>query len=227
MPAGAEVPGVRVVHVEDVAHDVETGRALRDDEERRRLVGRVSGFVTTIIRMKSAFDAFDANHLWPLITYSSPSRTARVRIIVGSLPENCGSVSEKLEVISPRSSGSSHCFFCSRRAADGDELAVARVGRLVAEDVGRGRAAPEDLVHQRELHLAVALAAELGVEVARPQAAVPHLLLERFGGLPRVVGHVVVEEGERFDLLVDELAHPVELLLELGLGREVPGHVAE
>ena len=51
------------------------------------LCAALSGLVTTITRMKSAFDALDANHLWPLITYSSPSRTACVLIIVGSLPE--------------------------------------------------------------------------------------------------------------------------------------------
>ena len=51
------------------------------------LCGGLSGFVTAITRMKSAFDALDANHLWPLITYSSPSRSAWVLIMVGSLPE--------------------------------------------------------------------------------------------------------------------------------------------
>ena len=36
------------------------------------------------------------NHLWPLITHSSPSCTARVRRPVGSAPETSGSVIEKL-----------------------------------------------------------------------------------------------------------------------------------
>ena len=77
------------------------------------LCGGLSGLVTAIMRMKSAFDALDANHLCPLITYSSPSRSARVAIMVGSLPEKCGSVNEKDDVISPRKSGPSHCSFCS------------------------------------------------------------------------------------------------------------------
>ena len=42
-------------------------------------------------------------------------------------------------------------------AVVGDDLGVAGVGRLAAED-DRGPADPaQDLVHQRELHLAVAL----------------------------------------------------------------------
>ena len=45
------------------------------------------------------------NHLWPLITHSSPSRTARVRRPVGSAPDTSGSVIEKHERISPATSG--------------------------------------------------------------------------------------------------------------------------
>ena len=190
------------------------------------LCGGLSGLVTAIIRMKSALDAFEANHLCPLITYSSPSRSARVVIIVGSLPEKCGSVSEKHDVMSPRRSGSSHCFFCSGVAPIAMQLAVAGVGRLVAEDLGAWRATPEDLVHQRQLHLAVALAPELGVEVARPQPAIlaPAASAAPSPASTRSSRHVVVEERERLDLLVDEAAHPVQLRLELGVGREVPCH---
>ena len=52
--------------------------------------------------------------------------------------------------------------------ADGQQFAVAGVGRLIAEDV-RGRRCPaEDLVHQGELDLAESLSAELRIEVGGP-----------------------------------------------------------
>ena len=62
----------------------------------------------------------------------------------------------------------------------------------------------------------------------RPEALVLDLVLQaldqrldlRVLGADRVGEHVV----ERFHLLAAELLHPVELLLELGIGREVPGH---
>ena len=47
------------------------------------------------------------------MTYSSPSRSARVFSPVGSAPETSGSVIEKHERISPASIGSSQRFFCS------------------------------------------------------------------------------------------------------------------
>jgi hypothetical protein len=62
---------------------------------------------------KSARLAFDVNHLWPLITHSSPSRTARVRSERGSEPGASGSVMAKQLCIVPATSGSSHFFFCS------------------------------------------------------------------------------------------------------------------
>src|SRR5229473_2800312 len=62
---------------------------------------------------KSAIDALDENHLWPLITHSSPSRTARVCSSVGSEPAVSGSVIEKADFRSPASSGWSQRSFCS------------------------------------------------------------------------------------------------------------------
>ena len=61
-------------------------------------------------------------------------------------------------------------------------------------------AAAQDLVHQRELHLAVALAAQLGAEVAGPQPPGAHLVLERVddgpqGVVERVEGLVAPEPG--------------------------------
>ena len=55
----------------------------------------------------------DENHLWPSITQSSPSRTARVRRVVGSEPDTLGSVMEKNDLTSPATSGRSQRSFCS------------------------------------------------------------------------------------------------------------------
>jgi hypothetical protein len=61
---------------------------------------------------KSATEALELNHLWPSITYSSPSSTARVVSSVGSAPAP-GSVIEKQLRSSPRSSGCIQRSCCS------------------------------------------------------------------------------------------------------------------
>ena len=106
--------------------------------------------------------------------------------------------------------------------------ALPRVGRLAAEDGGRAAVTAEHLVHQRELDLAEALAAEFGAEVAGPQALVLHLLLQRLdrasGDRVGLVVRVAEHEVERLDLLAHELVDPVELFLELRIGLEIPRH---
>ncbi len=103
------------------------------------------------------------------------------------------------------------------------ELGVARVGRVVAEDHRPQGAAPQDLVEQAEADLAEAHATELGGQVRGPQAFPLHVVLEGADGLEEVV--VVELEGlERQDLLVDEGARPGQLGLVLGFGLEVPRH---
>ena len=47
-------------------------------------------------------------HLRPLMTYSSPSRTIELSMLVASLDATLGSVIAKHERISPASSGLSH-----------------------------------------------------------------------------------------------------------------------
>ena len=69
--------------------------------------------MTTIAIASSAPTAPEVNHLWPSITHSSPSRTARACSRVGSEPETSGSVIEKQERIRPSSSGSSQRSRCS------------------------------------------------------------------------------------------------------------------
>ena len=63
--------------------------------------GWTSGFVTAITSRMSAIEPFDVNHLCPLMTHSSPSRSARVFSSVGSEPAVAGSVMEKALRISP------------------------------------------------------------------------------------------------------------------------------
>src|SRR5260370_22167181 len=62
---------------------------------------------------KAAIMPLDVNHLWPLITHSSPSSTAVVDNIVGSEPAVFGSGMENAERIWPSRSGWSHRFFCA------------------------------------------------------------------------------------------------------------------
>src|ERR1700729_2116999 len=75
--------------------------------------GFTSGLVTAMTMRKSATEPLEVNHLWPLITHSSPSLTADVVKSVGSDPAVLGSVMEKAERKSPLSNGCSHCRLCS------------------------------------------------------------------------------------------------------------------
>ena len=49
-------------------------------------VGLTSGLVTAMTIRNEAKRAFEVNHFYPLITQSSPSRTALVVNILGSAP---------------------------------------------------------------------------------------------------------------------------------------------
>jgi hypothetical protein len=70
-----------------------------------------------------------------------------------------------------------------------------------------------------------ALAAELRREVCGPQAPLLHPLLQRrVDPIELCLVDVVLDHLDRPDLLTDELAHPGEVLLELRLGGELPGH---
>ena len=53
------------------------------------------------------------NHLWPLITHSSPSWYALVWISVGSEPATSGSVIAKHDAVVPSHSGFRYFSFCS------------------------------------------------------------------------------------------------------------------
>src|SRR5258708_37077446 len=55
----------------------------------------------------------DDHHLRPLITYSSPSRSTLVEMLVASDEATSGSVMQKADLISPSSNGISHRSTCS------------------------------------------------------------------------------------------------------------------
>ena len=88
---------------------VSTGTMIIDEPE----YGCTSGLVTAITIRKSATDPLEVNHLCPLITHSSPSRTADVFNSVGSDPAVSGSVMEKAERNAPSSNGCNHRSRCA------------------------------------------------------------------------------------------------------------------
>ena len=71
-----------------------------------------SGSVTAMTMKNAAVLALEEKNFSPVITHSSPSRTARVLNCVGSAPPS-GSVIEKQENTSPSSSGRRYRSFCS------------------------------------------------------------------------------------------------------------------
>ena len=72
-------------------------------------------------------------------------------------------------------------------------------------------------MHQPELDLAVALPAQVRRQVGRPQLLRLDLVLQR-SDRPHETGVVGVEHLQGIDLFAHEVAHPVELAFELGLG---------
>jgi hypothetical protein len=73
--------------------------------------------------------------------------------------------------------------------------------------------------------LAEALAAQVRRQMRRPQPALLHRRAQRVEDpLEVVVADLFGDRLDRVDLRADVLAHPLELLLELGLGREIPAH---
>lgn len=70
---------------------------------------------SVISTLHSERQAPEIHHLWPLMTYSlvALSYSNLVEMFVASEEATPGSVIAYAERISPRSKGSSHCFFCS------------------------------------------------------------------------------------------------------------------
>ena len=222
---GAEVARVRMVHVVNVAGDVQARRPFGNDDHRRRLVGRVvrvghdhhQDEVGDGRVRREPFVPVD--HVLVTVAYGDGLDHRRVTARVVRLGHR-----EARRDLTAQQWFEPLLALC-RSGADGDQFAVARIGRLIAKDVRRRPRTTQDLVHQGQLHLAVPLTTELVVEMARPEAALLHFLFQRSGEFaPTARRHVVEEQLDGLDLIGDELAHPVELCLELRFGREIPCH---
>ena len=189
--------------------------------------GRASGSVTAMTIRKSAIEPLDENHLWPSITYSSPSRTARVRSSVGSEPAVSGSVIENAERRSPASSGCSQRSFCSGVPASARISLLPESGAWLPKALGANGEVPRISCIRPSLTWPKPCPPSSGGEVRRPQPARPDLGLQRrVDAIEVVLGELADERLERPDLLAHEGAHPVELGLELRFGRELPCHRA-
>ena len=134
---------------------------------------------------KSAANPFDVNHLWPLMTHSSPSRLALVFSERGSEPAFSGSVIEKPDSICPSMSGSSHFSFCSLVPYLTRIVWLPEFGATTPNSDAGAEAVGEDLVHvgvgeEVEAHAAVLLG-----QVRRPQAV---LLDPRLDVLAQLLG---------------------------------------
>lgn len=112
----------------------------------------------------------------------------------------------------------------------GDYLCIASIGRLGSENDGREAAAAEDLVHQAKLHLAEALTAQFGPEVASPQPLFLDQLLKlndrrsrRSIDIERICW-ASEHQVERFHFLADKAFDPVELCLEVWISTKIPSH---
>ena len=106
-----------VVAERRIVPDDGDARGIPRDEHHRLLpVRRAAGSVLpmTISTAQRGSIAPLVHHLRPVMTYSSPSRSIRVAMLVASLLATSGSVIAKAERMRPASSGSSQaCFCCS------------------------------------------------------------------------------------------------------------------
>ena len=175
--------------------------------------------------MNDAIDANDEYHFSPLMTQSSPSwhRGRGEHLRVGAAlrlgHREAGDdavVEQRLQVALLELGG----------AVVGQDLAVAGIGCLRTENDRRAFRPAEDLVEQRQLHLAVAGTAEMRAEVGRPQPALLDDLLQR---RDQRLAHRIVEvvrflddQVDRFALRAHEFLDPGQLLRPLGVGRRSP-----
>ena len=190
------------------------------------LCGRPSGLVSANTRTMSATDAFVMNHLWPLITHSSPSRPAVVLMTVGSAPAWNGSVSANALEISPRMLGHSHRSFCASVAPCASSSMLPLSGACTPKIVIENMQRPMISDIKRQLQLAEARSTELRVEERTPQALLFHEALQvGLDHRPLFAGQLAHHRLERDELGVDERSHPLQLRFELWIGFEIPRHL--
>ena len=225
---GALIQVVALVHGRDVADDLHPGRLGRDDEHRHPLVRPGVGVGHHHHDEERGIAGVGRE---PLLALDHPLVT-----VPGGFAHELLGIGARLR-LGHREGG--HDIALEQRvevarllllgAVQGEDLGVAGVGGGGAENSRRPGRAAEDLVHQRQLQLTVALAAQFGAEVTGPQSLLLHLLPQRCQDRPRrLVVHVIrvtrarEEQVKGLALVAHERGHPVELLLELRLGEELP-----
>ena len=218
---------VRLAVIAVVAHDLDAGRIGRDDEHRHAAVGRG-------VRVRDRHDDEESGKLGvrgePFLAVDDP--------VAAVLNRGCGEDQRVGAALRLGDGEARHdlvfeqrlqiFFLLRRRTVMRQNFGISGVGRLRSEHDRPEPRASEQLVHQRELQLAVALAAELWPKMAGPEAALPHALLQRpnqfreqrIVNVPLIAEHMI----ERLDLVAHETVDPVELLLELRVSEELPRH---
>src|SRR5260370_1307150 len=101
---------------------------------------------------KDATDALEEKYFRPVITQSSPSRTARVAKTRGTAPP-CGSVIEKQKKIAPDSSLASERSLCSSAPKRALSCALPVSGAWVPNTMGAHRPRPRDSTTERVVKL--------------------------------------------------------------------------
>ena len=216
---------VRLLHVGDVAHEVDTGRVDRDEEHRGALVRRRVGVGDRHHDEEVGDRAVRGEPLVPVedvaVAVADCAGPELGRIRAGGVGLGHRERGPDLAVeqrVEP-------ALLLLVGARERDDLAVTRVGCLAAEHGWRVDRRAEDLVHQPELDLPEALAAELRREVRSPQAPLPHPLLERRADPVELrLGDLVRDRLDRPDLSRTNARIHSSCSLELRLGREIPGH---
>jgi hypothetical protein len=115
------------------------------------------------------------------------------------------------------------------RAVAGQDLSIARIGRLATEHHRRAPRPAENLVEEREPDLPVSESAQIGSKVARPEALVAHFLLQRWDqrGTARIgeVARMTKKKVKWLNLGAYELVSPGQLRPELVIDVKVEVHV--
>ena len=165
------------------------------------------------------------NHLWPLITHSSPSWYAHVLMSVGSEPATSGSVIAKHDALTPSHNGFRYFCFCSSvpqcnsvcmlpssgacaLMANGPKLARAASACTIASSTWPSPIPPHSW-------------GMWGSQIPRSLRSRAHLD-DAFDELSVVVAIHRLLEGPHH--LVDQRAHAVADVFELGGETEVDGH---
>ena len=208
-----------------IAHDLDAGGIGRDDEHRHSTIGRSVGIGDRHDDVKGGIAGIRGE---PFLAVDDPAiavlngcrlEAERVRAAMRLGDREAGHDlirQQRLEKL----------LFLLRRAVMGQDLAIAGIWRLRAEDDRPEPGAAELLVHERELDLAVALAAKLRPEMATPQSPRLDLRLQRPHQADefRIVNIPGAAEDvfKGLDLLSGEAVDPVDLGLELWISRETP-----